>query len=71
MPGAKQRDPELSEVDRRVSENMMSLWTQFARTGDPSVPNLVNWPIYDPDSDPYLEITDRLEVKSGFSRLVN
>jgi para-nitrobenzyl esterase len=49
---------------------MMSLWTQFARTGDPSVPNLVNWPIYDPDSDPYLEITDRLEVKSGFSRLV-
>jgi para-nitrobenzyl esterase len=41
-PGAEWR-PE----DRKLSEQMMSYWTNFARTGDPNGPGLPAWPKYD------------------------
>jgi len=41
-PGAVWR-PE----DRTLSEQMMSYWTNFARTGDPNGPGLPSWPKYD------------------------
>jgi para-nitrobenzyl esterase len=43
-PGAEWR-PE----DRKLSEQMMSYWTNFARTGDPNGPGLPAWPKYDKD----------------------
>ena len=43
-PGAKWR-PE----DRKLSDEMMSYWTNFARTGDPNGPGLPEWPQYCPD----------------------
>jgi para-nitrobenzyl esterase len=43
-PGAVWR-PE----DRKLSEQMMSYWTNFARTGDPNGPGLPAWPKYDSD----------------------
>jgi para-nitrobenzyl esterase len=43
-PGAEWR-PE----DRKLSEQMMSYWTNFARTGDPNGPGLPVWPKYDKD----------------------
>jgi len=43
-PGAVWR-PE----DRKLSEQMMSYWTNFARTGDPNGPGLPPWPKYDKD----------------------
>jgi para-nitrobenzyl esterase len=67
--GAKSVDPELTAVDRRVSEAMMAMWTQFAGTGDPSVPGLIQWPPYRRSEDQYFYITDPLEVKTGFSRI--
>jgi para-nitrobenzyl esterase len=65
--GAKQPDPGLGEADRQLSENIMQMWTQFARTGDPSVPGLVEWPAYDAADDQYLALDVPLEVKTGFS----
>jgi len=63
------RAAKLGEADRQLSENIMRIWTQFARTGNPSVPGLVEWPTYDADADTYVALDIPLQVKSGFSLL--
>jgi carboxylesterase type B len=48
---------------------MMNIWTQFARTGNPRVKGLIEWPAWNKESDQYLLISDGLQVKSGYSDL--
>ena len=67
--GAKSEDPGVTDVDRKVSEEMMSMWTQFAKTGDPNSIGLITWPAYEASNDQYLYIADPLQVKSGFSTI--
>jgi para-nitrobenzyl esterase len=68
--GAKgPNDPGLTEADRRVSEAMMKMWTQFARTGDPNAEGMIQWPAYNRDDDKYMYIADPLEIKIGFSKI--
>ncbi|HZP06549.1 MAG TPA: carboxylesterase family protein [Terracidiphilus sp.] len=43
-PGAEWRPEE-----RKLSDQMMSYWTNFARTGDPNGPGLPLWPRFDKD----------------------
>jgi para-nitrobenzyl esterase len=62
-------DPGLTEVDKNVSEAMMKMWTQFARTGDPNVEGMIEWPVYDKETDKYMYFADPLEVKAGFSEI--
>jgi para-nitrobenzyl esterase len=68
--GAKSPVPLITDIDRKVSEEVMSIWTQFAKMGNPSVAGLIDWPVYDEATDKYLYITESLQIKSGFSRLV-
>jgi para-nitrobenzyl esterase len=67
--GAKSREPRCAEVDSKVSETMGAIWAKFAKTGDPGIEGLVNWPVYNTATDNYVYITDRLETKSGFSKV--
>jgi para-nitrobenzyl esterase len=69
--GAKSPVPAISEADRKVAENIMTIWTNFARTGNPGVKGLIDWPAWDSDTDKYLLITDPLQVKSGYTGLLN
>jgi para-nitrobenzyl esterase len=34
---------------RRLNEQMMAMWTTFARTGNPSIAAVGNWPAYTPE----------------------
>ncbi len=67
--GAKSPLPVISEAERKVSAYMMQMWTQFARTGNPSVKDLIYWPPWDKATDKYLYIAEPLKVKLGFSKL--
>ena len=64
------QNPGLDYKDPYVSEAMMTMWSQFARTGNPSVKGLISWPAYVLSSDDYLFIDDPLQVQYGFSTLV-
>jgi para-nitrobenzyl esterase len=61
--------PALSNSDRAVAENMQTIWTHFARTGNPSVTGLIEWPAWERTTDKYLLITDPLQVMGGYSDL--
>jgi para-nitrobenzyl esterase len=63
--GCSAKDPGSDETDQTVAENCMNIWSQFAKTGNPSVSKLITWPAYTKDNDTYLEIGDELAVKTG------
>jgi para-nitrobenzyl esterase len=65
--GAKSYRPLITDTDRKVSEIMMKIWTQFARTGDPNIPGEVSWPVWRKESDKFLFINEQIQVKSGYS----
>lgn len=67
--GAKSPIPEISNSDRTVAENMQTIWTHFARTGNPSIKGLIEWPAWEHTTDKYLLITDPLKIKQGYSDL--
>ncbi len=45
-----------SASDYEVEEAMGALWASLAASGDPGADSGIAWPVYAPDSDPYLEI---------------
>jgi para-nitrobenzyl esterase len=67
--GAKSPVPLITDTDRRVSETMMRIWTQFARTGDPNFPGLVTWPVWDEATDQYLYIAEQVQARAGYSKI--
>lgn len=54
-------------LDKTVIDSTMNIWTQFAKTGNPSVTGLVNWPAYTPSNDTYVDLGATPLVKSGLS----
>jgi para-nitrobenzyl esterase len=66
--GCAAGDPKVDDLDREVSDRTMRIWSQFAKTGNPSVKDLIDWPAFDKDNDKYLDIGQELEVKEGVSK---
>jgi para-nitrobenzyl esterase len=67
--GAKTAIPNLDETDKKTSEAMMGLWTSFAKTGKPRAQGVPDWPEYSGNTDRYLYIYDRCEVRAGFLKV--
>jgi para-nitrobenzyl esterase len=54
-------------ADAKAIENSMAIWTQFAKTGNPSVAGLVDWPAYTPANDRFVELGAAPVVRTGLS----
>ena len=52
--------------DPSVGDNLVDLWTRFAKTGDPNGGMKVTWPQYTRDGGRYLDINETPTVKSGY-----
>lgn len=63
--GCTSREPITDAADMTVSDQASSLWAQFAKTGDPSVEGLVQWPAYTEENNLYLNIGAPLEARTG------
>ncbi|MBN2239500.1 MAG: carboxylesterase family protein [Dehalococcoidales bacterium] len=67
--GAKTSEKFLDETDKYVSETMMELWANFARDGKPSAESVPEWPEYTDDTDRYMNVNEKFEVKDGYSKV--
>jgi carboxylesterase type B len=68
--GAKATIPLISDSDGTIAENVMRIWTGFAKTGNPSVKGLIEWPAWEPAAHECLPIADPLQIKPGFSNFL-
>jgi para-nitrobenzyl esterase len=61
--GCSVRTPETDAQDMTLADQASRVWAQFAKTGNPSVPGLVDWPRYTEANNTYLDIGTPLTVK--------
>ena len=45
-----------TKADRVLAETMSSYWVNFARTGNPNGEKLPEWPAYETDREPYMDL---------------
>jgi len=57
--------PASDEKDLKVASNAATVWAQFAKTGNPSVPGLIDWPAYTEQANNYLDIGNPLTAKTN------
>ncbi len=55
------------ETDDAVIERMLTMWSNFARTGDPSIADELEFPLYDAQAQRYVEMGAEAEVKTWIS----
>ncbi len=47
---------------------MGSYWIQFAATGNPNKPGMVEWPAYDPKTEPFIDLGEVIKVDHGLRK---
>jgi para-nitrobenzyl esterase len=53
-------------TDKQLTDKVMAMWTNFAKTGDPSITGF-KWTLYTMANDTYLEIENILQLKTGLA----
>jgi para-nitrobenzyl esterase len=66
----------VADSERKISNDIETYWTNFAKTGDPNSPGLPAWPKYDAKARRYLEFTDggpvaKENLRGAFCQLWN
>ena len=56
----------VSEKDKQISNLMHNYWVQFAKTGNPNLPDQTEWTPYNQDNGSVLEIGDSIVLKNNF-----
>lgn len=56
------------ENDARLADQVMTMWANFARCGDPSIPEVIDWRPYTQTEDSYLDIGARPRMRTGLGR---
>jgi para-nitrobenzyl esterase len=59
------KNPHYEETDHKLSEAMMSYWTNFAKTGNPNGGDLPYWPAYSEEKDQHMELGDEIKPGTG------
>jgi len=54
------------ETDHAISDVIIEAFVRFVETGDPNGPGLVDWPAYSEAGDQYLEIGDKISLRSNW-----
>ncbi|MFN3579601.1 MAG: carboxylesterase family protein [Pseudomonas sp.] len=57
-------------TDDEVIDRMMTIWTNFAKTGNPSIPGELDFPEYKGDTQTYVELSDSAEIKDNLSSVI-
>ena len=58
-------------TDQQVIDRMLTIWTNFAKTGDPSIDGDIDYPLYDAATESYVEISADAEIKAGLGDVLN
>jgi len=49
-----------NDIDTKLTAAVMDYWVQFARSGDPNLPNRPAWPVYDSQNPMVMELGDNI-----------
>jgi para-nitrobenzyl esterase len=49
------------DIDHEITAAVMDYWIQFARSGDPNLPNRPQWPAYDSNDPTVMELGDTID----------
>lgn len=67
----RMKDYPWTDLDRKVADELATYWTNFAKTGNPNGPALVNWPVYNPKDEFCLNIGDTTQLERFNSKGVD
>lgn len=58
-------------TDDQVIDRMLTIWTNFAKTGSPDIAGELTYPLYDAATESYVEISADAEVKNGLGAVLD
>ena len=58
--------PPFDAADKQVAETMQTMWTQFAKTGNPNPPGTNAWPAYTVAGDRFIVFGDSVSTGTAF-----